>query len=136
MTLSAAALGIVELPSRLVESVIAVSVAIAAINNLLPIVSRRLWIAAFVFGLMHGFGFAGVLTDLGLPPARKLVALLSFNVGVELLTVVACLLPVLFWIRGTAAYTRVALPAGSMVIAVIGLLWFVQRAIGTSTIFG
>lgn len=138
ITLSAAALGIVELPSRLVESVIAASVAIAAINNLLPIVSRRIWIAAFVFGLMHGFGFASVLTDLGLPPARKLIALFSFNVGVELgqLTVVACLLPILFWIRGTSTYTRVALPAGSMVIAVIGFLWFVQRATGTSIIFG
>ncbi len=138
ITLSAAALGVVQLPSRLVESVIAASVAIAAINNLLPIVSRRIWIAAFVFGLMHGFGFASVLTDLGLPPARKLVALFSFNVGVELgqLTVVACLLPILFWIRRTSAYTRVALPAGSMVIAVIGFLWFVQRATGTSIIFG
>jgi HupE / UreJ protein len=138
ITLSAAALGIVQLPSRVVESVIAASVAIAAVNNLFPIVSRRIWIAAFVFGLMHGFGFASVLTDLGLPPARKLVALFSFNVGVELgqLAVVAALLPILFLIRRTGAYTRVALPAGSMVIAVIGLLWFFQRATGTSIIFG
>lgn len=138
ITLSAAALGIVQLPARVVESVIAASVAIAAVNNLFPIVSRRIWIAAFIFGLMHGFGFASVLTDLGLPPARKLVALFSFNVGVELgqLTVVAGLLPILFLLRRTGAYTRVALPAGSMVIAVIGFLWFLQRATGTSIIFG
>jgi hypothetical protein len=138
ITLSAAALGIVQLPSRLVESVIAASVAIAALNNLFPVVSRRIWIAAFVFGLMHGFGFASVLIDLGLPPARKLVALFAFNVGVELgqLVVVAGTLPILFWIRRTGTYTRVALPAGSMVIAVIGFLWFVQRVTGTSIIFG
>jgi hypothetical protein len=138
ITLSAAACGLVELPSRLVESVIAASVAIAAINNLFPVVSRRIWIAAFVFGLMHGFGFASVLTDLGLPPARKLAALFAFNAGVELgqLAVVAGLLPILFWIRRTSTYTRVALPAGSMVIAVIGFLWFVQRATGANVIFG
>jgi len=115
----------VELPSRLVESLIAISVVVAAINNLFPVVSRRVWIAAFVFGLMHGFGFASVLTDLGLPPARKLVALFAFNVGVELgqLAVVACLLPVLFLIRRSAAYTRVAF-AGRFktVIMVIGFI--------------
>jgi hypothetical protein len=136
ITLSAAALGIVELPSRLVESVIATSVAVAAINNLFPVVSRRAWIAAFAFGLMHGFGFASILTDLGLPPARKLVALFSFNVGVELgqLAVVAGLLPVLFLIRRSAAYTQVALPAGSLVIMVIGFMWLLQRATGMNIV--
>jgi hypothetical protein len=138
ITLSGAALGFVQLPSRLVECVIAASVAAAAINNLFPMVSQRIWLAAFVFGLMHGFGFASALTDLGLPPARKLVALLSFNIGVELgqLAVVACLLPILFLMRDAKAYTRVALPAGSLVIAVIGVLWLVQRATGASIIFG
>ena len=138
ITLSAAALGIVELPSRLVEILIAISVVVAAINNLFPVVSRRVWIAAFVFGLMHGFGFASVLTNLGLPPARKLVALFAFNVGVELgqLAVVAGLLPVLFLIRRSAAYTQVALPAGSTVIMVIGFMWFFQRATGMNIIPG
>lgn len=138
ITLSAAAFGIVELPSRLVECVIAISVAVAAINNLFPIVSRRAWIAVFVFGLMHGFGFASVLTDLGLPPARKLVALFAFNVGVELgqLAVVAGLLPALFLMRRSATYTHVALPAGSTVIVIIGFMWFVQRATGMNIIPG
>jgi hypothetical protein len=138
ITLSAAAFGIVELPSRLVESVIAISVAVAAINNLFPVISRRVWIAAFVFGLMHGFGFASVLTDLGLPPARKLVALFAFNLGVELgqLAVVAGVLPVLFLIRRSPAYKQIALPAGSTVITVIGFLWFLQRATGMNIIFG
>jgi HupE / UreJ protein len=138
ITLSAAASGIVELPSRLVECVIAASVAVAAINNLFPVVSRRTWIAAFVFGLMHGFGFASVLTDLGLPPGGRLIALFAFNVGVELgqLAVVAGLLPALFLIRRSATYTRVALPAGSMVIVGIGFMWLLQRATGMDIIPG
>ena len=138
ITLSAAAIGVVDLPSRLVESVIAISVAVAAINNLFPVVSRRVWIAAFVFGLMHGFGFASVLTDLGLPPTGKLVALFAFNVGVELgqLAVVAGLLPALFLMRRSATYTQVALPAGSMVIVVIGFMWTLQRATGMNIIPG
>jgi hypothetical protein len=138
ITLSAAASGIVELPSRLVECVIAASVAVAAINNLFPVVSQRVWIAAFVFGLMHGFGFASVLTDLGLPPGGRLVALFAFNVGVELgqLAVVAGLLPVLFLMRRSSTYTQVALPAGSMVIMVIGVTWILQRATGMNIIPG
>jgi len=138
ITLSAAAFSVVELPSRFVESVIAISVAVAAINNLLPVVSRRVWVAAFAFGLMHGFGFASALTDFGLPPTRKLVALFAFNVGVEFgqLAVVAGLLPVLFLIRRSVTYTQIALPAGSVIIMVIGFLWFLQRATGMNIIPG
>jgi hypothetical protein len=138
ITLSAAAFSIVELPSRLVECVIAASVTVAAINNIFPIVTRRIWVAAFIFGLMHGFGFASALTDLGLPPARKLIALFAFNVGVELgqLAIVAALLPILFFIRRTNIYARFAMPTGSMLIAVIGFLWLVQRAIGINIIIG
>jgi hypothetical protein len=138
ITLSAAAFSIVELPSRLVECVIAASVTVAAINNIFPIVTRHIWVAAFIFGLMHGFGFASALTELGLPPARKLIALFAFNVGVELgqLAIVAALLPILFFIRRTNIYARFAMPAGSMLIAVIGFLWLVQRAIGINIIVG
>lgn len=138
ITLSAAAFNIVNLPSRIVECVIAASVAVAAINNLWPLVSRRIWIAAFVFGLMHGFGFASALTDLGLPPARKLAALLSFNMGVELgqLVIVALTLPVLFCMRQTNVYSRWAMPAASLAISIIGFLWLFQRATGMSIISG
>ena len=117
ITLSAASFSIVELTSRFVKSIIAVSIAVAAINNIFPVVSRRLWVAAFAFGLVHGFGFAGALTDFGLPPTRKLVTLFAFNVGVELgqLAVVAGLLPVLFLIRRSVTYTQVALPAASAI---------------------
>jgi len=138
VTLTAAAFNIVELPSKLVECVIAASVAIAALNNLFPVVSRRIWIAAFVFGLMHGFGFASALTDLGLPSGGKVVALLAFNVGVELgqLAVVAAVLPILFWMRRTPFYTRSVLPFGSLAILIIATLWLIQRATDTSIIFG
>jgi len=67
ITLTLAALSLVVLPSRLVESGIALSVVLAALNNLFPIVANGRWMAAFGFGLLHGFGFAGALHDLGLP---------------------------------------------------------------------
>jgi hypothetical protein len=138
VTLSVAAFGLVELPSRLVESVIAASIVVAAINNLFPVVTKKLWVAAFVFGLMHGFGFASVLNDFGLPPDRKLAALLSFNVGVELgqLAIVVGVLPVLFLARRSLAYTRVVMPVGSLVIAAVAMVWLVERATGTTYVFG
>ena len=79
ITLSLAALAVVQLPSRFVESMIALSVVLAALNNLWPVVSRRRWAVAFCFGLVHGFGFASVLADLGLPRNALLVALVGFN---------------------------------------------------------
>jgi hypothetical protein len=87
---------------------------------------------------MHGFGFASALTDLGLPPTRKLAALFSFNIGVELgqLVVVALILPVLFCLRRTHVYSRLAMPVGSVAISIIGFLWFFQRATGMTIIFG
>src|SRR5262249_30538281 len=83
ITMSLAALGFVQLPSRLVESCIAASVAIAALNNIWPFFRERAWLIAFVFGLVHGFGFASVLRDLGLPRSSLALALVGFNLGVE-----------------------------------------------------
>ena len=83
ITLSLAALGIVALPSRLVESAIAASVVVAALNNLRPWSQGRRWVVAFGFGLIHGFGFASVLADLGLPRDTLVLALVGFNLGVE-----------------------------------------------------
>jgi len=138
VALSIAAFGIIELPSRLTESAIAASVMVAAINNIYPVITRRLWVVAFVFGLVHGFGFASVLTEFGLPPDRKLVALVSFNVGVELgqLAIVAALLPVLFFARRTIAYTKVVMPVGSLVISTIALIWLVERVTGVGDFLG
>src|SRR2546421_7631097 len=74
ITLSLAALGVISLPSRLVESAIATSVVLAALNNVFPLVHSRRWMVAFAFGLIHGFGFASVLRDLGLPQGALLIA--------------------------------------------------------------
>ena len=130
ITLSAAALGLLELPSRLVESAIALSVVLAALNNVYPLVEGRRWIVAFCFGLIHGFGFASVLADLGLPKDALLVALLGFNLGVEggQLTIVAVFLPIAFALRASRAYTGIAMAGGSMLIAMLAAAWFIERA--------
>jgi hypothetical protein len=130
ITLSLATLGLVSLPSRLVESAIAASVVLAALNNVWPVFHGRRWTVAFVFGLIHGFGFATVLADLGLPQGALALALVGFNVGVELgqLAIVAAFLPVAFWLRRTLFYRRGVLVAGSLVIAALAAAWFVERA--------
>ena len=131
ITLSLATLGVVSLPSRLVESAIAASVVLAAINNICPVVYGGRWVIAFCFGLIHGFGFASVLTDLGLPPGSLLLALVAFNLGVEIgqLAIVALFLPLAYAARDTLFYRRAILVGGSSGVAVIAALWLVQRAL-------
>ncbi len=130
ITLSLAALDVVRLPSRLVESTIALSVIIAAANNLKPFFRERGWMVAFGFGLIHGFGFATVLGELGLPTGSLAKALIGFNLGVEVgqLAIVAVFLPVAFLMRSTVFYRRVALQTGSVAIAMVAGLWLVDRA--------
>lgn len=130
VTLALAALDLVSLPSRWVESAIALSVVLAALNNVWPRVLARRWLAALAFGLVHGFGFAGVLADLGLPRGALALSLLGFNVGVELgqLAIVAAVLPATFLLRGTRVYRRVLMPGGSLAIALVALVWLGQRA--------
>ena len=130
ITLSLATLGLVSLPSRLVESVIAASVVLAALNNVWPLFQGRRWSVAFAFGLIHGFGFASVLADLGLPQDALALALVGFNVGVELgqLAIVVAFLPLAFVLRDSAFYRRAVLVAGSLLIAAIALAWFLERA--------
>jgi hypothetical protein len=129
-TLSLAALQVISLPSRLVESAIAASVVLAALNNLRGTIESRRWVLAFVFGLIHGFGFASVLTDLGLPQQALVLALVGFNVGVEVgqLAIVAVFLPLAFTLRGTRFYRVGVLKAGSLMVALLAGWWFVQRA--------
>lgn len=136
ITLSLAALGIVELPSRWVESVIAASIIVAALNNLWPRVIGRLWMIAFGFGLVHGFGFASVLADLGLPRDALVLALVGFNVGVELgqLAIVIVFLPLAFALRRTPFYRRWVVVGGSAVIALLACIWLVERAYGVEVL--
>jgi hypothetical protein len=130
ITLTLATLQIVALPSRWVESAIALSVVLAAANNVVPVVSHGRWLAAFGFGLIHGFGFAGALRDLGLPTGSLALSLFGFNAGVELgqLAIVAAFLPLAFWLRDTWTYRRVVLAGGSALIAAIAGIWLVERA--------
>ena len=130
ITLSLAALGLISLPSRLVESAIAASVVVAALSNLFGAVESKRWMMAFAFGLLHGFGFASVLADLGLPKNALVLALVGFNVGVELgqLTIVAVFLPLAFGLRGTAFYRVGVLKGGSLIVALLATWWLVQRA--------
>lgn len=134
ITLTLAALGLLQLPSRLVESAIAFSVILAAINNIKPLVTERTWAFAFAFGLLHGFGFAGALADLGLPRDALALCLLAFNLGVEFgqLCVVAVLLPIAFLLRRSAFYRRGVLVAGSLLIALLALLWLIERVFDLS----
>lgn len=129
ITLTLATLHVISLPSRWVESAIAASVVIAALNNVLPLFQRKRWIAAFAFGLIHGFGFAGVLADLGLPQASLLLALVGFNLGVEIgqIAIVAAFLPLAYAMRQTWAYQRLVLNAGSVMIAMVAAVWLVER---------
>ncbi|GHA72614.1 HupE/UreJ family protein [Cognatilysobacter bugurensis] len=132
ITLTLAALGWVTPSSRWVEAAIAGSVLLAALNNVRPIVTRRLWVVGFMFGLIHGFGFAGALGELGLPTRERLAALVSFNVGVELgqIAVVAAALPLLIAVRDRRWYARWAMPALSIAIAALAGYWLWERLAG------
>ncbi len=129
LTLSLAALGVVALPSRLVESTIAASVLLAALNNLMPVVGDGRWRVAFLFGLIHGFGFASVLNDLGLPRQALVGALVGFNLGVEAgqLAIVLAFIPLAWPWRGSRIYRRGVLGAGSAVVATLAAIWLVER---------
>ncbi len=130
ITLSLSALGVLRLPSRFVEAGIAASVVFAALNNLVPLLAKDRWTAAFALGLLHGFGFSATLMDLGLPRENLVVTLFGFNLGVEIgqLGVVALFVPLAFAVRKTTAYRRVAFLGGSAAIAGVAAVWFVERA--------
>ena len=131
ITLSLAALEVVNLPSRLVESVIAASIAVAALHNIFPRYHGREWAFAFVFGLFHGFGFATVLSDLGLEAKYLVLSLLGFNAGVEAgqIAIIAAVFPVLFLMRRRDWYSRSFLWIGSLVLAAVALIWLAERAL-------
>lgn len=129
ITLSLASLKIVVLPSRFVESVIALSIGLAAFHNITPIFRGKDWIIAFVFGLFHGFGFASVLGELGFNGEHLTLSLLGFNIGVEIgqLVIIAAIFPILFIIRKLKAYPKFLVYL-SVLLIIISLYWLVERA--------
>jgi HupE / UreJ protein len=130
VTLTLATLGIVNLPSRLVESGIAISVIVAAANNLYPIIRQRLWLIAFAFGFVHGLGFASALAGLQLPPLSMAASLGGFNVGVEIgqEAIVLIIMPLAFLVRRTRFYRDGVLRWGSVIIVALATGWLIQRA--------
>lgn len=133
LTLALGALGVVVLPPGLIEPLIAFSIAYVAIENLTrESASRYRVLVVFGFGLLHGQGFAGALSQTGLPHESFLVALLSFNLGVELgqLTVVLALLGLLKLSLAPKNLRKYAVVPGSIAIALAGLYWGVQRLLG------
>jgi hypothetical protein len=132
ITLSLAAFDVIRLPGRLTESVIAASIIVAALNNVFPRITEGRWRIAFAFGLLHGFGFASVLAEMGLPKGARLISLVAFNLGVETgqLAVVLAVMPLAYLLRSTTFYRRGMMPWGSSAIAGLALVWFLERALG------
>jgi hypothetical protein len=129
VTLTLAGLKLVSLSSSFIEPAIAVTIVLAAIDNLTPIFRGRRAIVTFLFGLIHGFGFAGVLGELNLPTVQFAWALFQFNLGIELgqLFIVAIAVTVLFAFRRQGWYSIVVIRTGSALAIVIGSLWFIDR---------
>ena len=130
VTLTLAALGLVHLPGRFVEVVIAASIAVAALDVLRPVFRGRIWIVVFGFGLFHGFGFAGALEEMGLLREHLGLSLFGFNLGVELgqLAIVAVVFPLLFALRTLPAYRTLLLPAAAAAMIVVSTAWVLERA--------
>lgn len=124
LTLAASALGVVTLPSAPVEACIALSLVLLAVELTRPLPSVASWRLAAMFGLLHGFGFAGALSEIGLPAGQQVPALLGFNLGVELaqvLVVLAVFLPAR-WLRARGGQA-----AAAYVIGPLGVAWMIDR---------
>ena len=132
VTLGLAALGFLVVPTALAESLIAATIAIAAINNIWPFLTSRLWLVALVFGLIHGVGFANVLAGIGLPQNNLLPSLLAFNIGVEVgqLAIVVIALPLIMLVA-RQHFSRIAMPMANCAITALALLWLSDRVLGT-----
>ncbi len=128
LTLGLVALDILRLPDVFVESVITISVALAAWHNISPIFNHKEWVVAFIFGLFHGFGFAGALANLGMQDSYLLLSLLGFNLGVELgqLIIIVLLLPILFMLRKYSIYPRL-ITWGSVALLLIAIFWGIEK---------
>ena len=128
ITLTLSSLEIISLPSRLVESIIAFSIGLAAFHNIKPIFFMKDWVIAFIFGLFHGFGFASVLSDLGLTKEFLTLSLLGFNIGVEIgqVVIIAIIFPMLYLIRKRKSYPKFLVIMSALLI-LMSLYWLIER---------
>lgn len=133
ITLIIASLELFLPPARIIETIIAISIAVAAWNNLRPFLPNRSWLIAFLFGFIHGFGFANVLQDLVAERASFASILFGFNLGVELgqLAIVAVALPILYLLHRGRHYLTIV-KVGSSFAIVIALLWAIERGFALS----
>lgn len=134
ITLALASLRLVSLPSWFIEPAIAVTIVVAAVDNLYPIFRGRRVLVTFFFGLIHGFGFAGVLAEMDLPAAHFAWALFQFNLGLELgqLMIVLIATGLLFLFRHGSRYGDVVIRGGSYAAILVGVLWFIERTTDVS----
>lgn len=131
ITLALATFDIVQLPSRFVESAIALSIIYVALINIFNQDSKHQPWLAFGFGLIHGFGFAGILSEMRLDTNHMATSLLSFNIGIEIgqLLIVSLAFPIILWIKKlTLKPIKWVIPGTSVAILAFGLVWFIQRA--------
>lgn len=131
VTLTISALGIIQPLVRWIETLIAFSIALSAVHNLRPLFNGPHWLLAFTVGLVHGFGFANVLQDIGLSDQQIIIPLAAFNLGVELgqTGVVLMLFPVLYYLRKWLFFKPVVLKGGSVTAAIIAAFWVIERGL-------
>jgi len=131
VTLALAALGIVTVSPAIVEPLIAASIVFIAVENMMTDrLGRGRLLTVFLFGLLHGLGFAGVLAEIGLPPGQFISGLIGFNIGVEigqLAVILACYLAVGLWFSHKPWYRRWIVFPASTAIALIAAYWFIER---------
>jgi hypothetical protein len=132
IVLAPAVLGLVNAPARFVEPAVALTIMLAALDNIRPILPRLRWQVAFLFGLIHGLSFASALGPMRLPLLGMTLALASFNIGVEAgqIALALLLVPIVFILRHEAAYRRIVTPAASLSAALLAGMWLLNRLFG------
>jgi HupE / UreJ protein len=131
ITLALSMNNIIELPANVVEPLIALSIAYVGVENIFSSkLHRSRLFLVFMFGLLHGLGFAGVLSDFGMPSDDFALALISFNVGVEfgqLAVILLAFISLKLWFKDQLIYRKIVVLPGSMFISVVGMYWFLER---------
>jgi hydrogenase/urease accessory protein HupE len=128
ITISLAVLGVITLPSRFVEAVIAFSIVYVALENIFRKEIRHRWGLTFIFGLIHGLGFANILKEMNIPKGDLAVALVNFNIGIEVvqLALVLLVLPLLTYMFKLKS-SKMIIRIGSIIVAALGAFWLIER---------
>nr|WP_297349625.1 HupE/UreJ family protein [uncultured Glaciecola sp.] len=128
ITLSGTALGIIPVMGSWIEVVIAASILFNVINNLFPMI-KNLGLITFIFGLIHGMGFAGALSEFGFTKEHQLLSVLGFNLGVEIgqLGLLVVLLPILLWLRKSNYYKWYGMQLFSLLVGGLAIYWILER---------